>query len=154
MMGSARQAMMVLAIASFTLGGCEGEKMSPHAAVHGKVTYNGKPVTSGTVMFVPTEVPKEGALEGASGDIQPDGSYTLKSQATGGAVLGVHKVVVYSTGELQAPKEAPKEGAAPKADTAPKRRSILPNRYSELRATPLTYKVVAGDNNFDIELKD
>jgi len=152
MMGTARRAMMVLAVAGFALAGCEGEKQYPHASVHGKVTYKGQPLTFGTVVFFPVETPKEGVLMPASGDIKSDGTYELKSQGTGGALLGEHKVVVFAM-EGGKPAEAPKEGAAPKADTGT-RKSLLPKTYSDPSSTPLTRKVVQGDNTIDLEIKE
>ena len=52
-----------------------------HAKVHGKVTYQGKPLTFGTVLFMPVEAPKEGSIQPASGPISPEGTYELTSRS-------------------------------------------------------------------------
>jgi len=152
MVGTAPRAMLVLAVAGFTLGGCEAKKELPHARVHGKVTYQGKPLTYGSVMFFPVEAPKDGTLQGASGDIQPDGTYELKSQSTGGALLGKHKVVVYAV-DLGRSTQPSKGGTAPAA-TKGTLKSVLPKIYSDLSTTPLVHTVVDGDNPIDIEIKN
>ena len=158
MMGTARRAMMVLAVAGFTLGGCDATQL-PHATVHGKVTYKGKPLTFGSVIFFPVETPKEGFVQAASGDIQPDGTYILKSQSSAGAVLGDHKVVVYAVEvggqSTEAKKGEPDAGAAPGTKVVKgSLKSTLPKIYSDPGSTPLTRKVVAGDNTIDLEIKD
>src|SRR5438128_2436094 len=93
-MCTARRAMMGLALAGLTLGGCDSRPHYEHALVHGKVTYQGKPVPLGSVLFVPVEPPKDGLMQPASGTINPDGTYELKSEEDPGAILGEHKVVV------------------------------------------------------------
>jgi len=142
---------LALAVACLALGGCESEKKYPHAAVHGKVTYKGKPLTFGSVAFFPVKPPEDGVLMPASGDIQPDGTYELKSRADGGALIGEHKVVVYAVEGTQT--AAAKEGAAPKADQGPKK-SILPMKYSAPDSTPLVRTVKEGDNSIDLEITD
>jgi glutamate synthase domain-containing protein 3 len=58
--------------------------------VAGKVTYRGKPLTGGTVVFEPDSAGRE-----AYGSIQPDGSFTLTTYQSGdGAVRGLHRVAV------------------------------------------------------------
>jgi hypothetical protein len=152
MMGTARRAMLFLAVAGFTLSGC-GTKELPHAKVHGKVTFQGKPLTFGSVMFFPVESPKDGPLQGASGDITPEGTYELKSQTTGGALLGEHKVVVYAVDIGKSSQSSTTKGDAP-GSAKGTLKSILPQKYSDMSTTPLVYKVVDGDNTFDIEIKN
>lgn len=145
------KAALALAVACLALGGCEAEKKYPHAAVHGKVTYKGKPLTFGSVVFFPTKAPEDGVLMPASGDIKPDGTYELKSQSDDGALLGEHKVVVYAVESSQ--PAASKEGDAPKADQGPKK-SLLPRKYSAPDTTPLVRTVKEGDNPIDLDITD
>ena len=63
------------------ISGC-GEDGPKRYPVHGYVRYRGKPVTVGTVMFVPERGPA------ASGVIESDGSYSLR------AVEGRHQIAV------------------------------------------------------------
>lgn len=157
-MSAARRAMMALALAGCTLGGCDSGPKYEHAKVHGKVTYQGKPVTLGSVLFVPIEAPKEGSsMQPASGSINPDGTYELKSEADAGAILGEHKVIVIAIDGGQPEAEpAPKDGAPGPAPSASKVKfkTLVPRKYSDLTTTPLTRKVVVGDNTIDIELTD
>src|SRR5205823_12586516 len=57
-------------LVSFALAGCGGGGPKT-ALVRGTVTYKGKPVPNGTVTFIPA------SGHHATGDIRPDGSYTL-----------------------------------------------------------------------------
>ena len=69
--------------------GCSPKGGMPTAPVSGTVTYQGNPVTSGTVMFVPQ------TGKAATGNIGPDGHYTLTTYDEGdGAVLGTHRVEI------------------------------------------------------------
>jgi hypothetical protein len=69
--------------------GCSKKSGLETAPVSGKVTYRGKAVPTGTVMFVPGEGPA------ATGEIGSDGSYKLMTYAAGdGAVIGTHKVTI------------------------------------------------------------
>jgi hypothetical protein len=150
--------MMALAMAGFTLGGCDSKPHYEHAKVHGKVTYQGKPVPLGSVLFIPVEPPKDGSMQPASGTINPDGTYELKSEADAGAILGEHKVVVFAVDGGQ-PAEAPGTSKAAESGPAPVAKSVrfktlIPQKYADPATTPLTRKVVAGDNTIDIELTD
>jgi hypothetical protein len=70
-------------------GGCSKKGGMETAPVSGKVTYRGKAVPTGTVMFVPGDGPA------ATGEIGSDGSYKLTTFSPGdGAVIGTHKVTI------------------------------------------------------------
>ena len=160
-MTGARRAILVLGIGVFaTLSGCgDSEIQYEHAKVHGKVTYQGKPLTFGTVLFMPVETPKDGTIQPASGPINPDGTYELTSRSAPGAVVGEHKVAVIAVegGQLALAPAAAKDGvqapvAATKGSKELQLKSAIPKKYSDPMSTPLTRKVVAGDNTIDIEL--
>jgi hypothetical protein len=157
-MNAARRAMMALAMAGLTLGGCDSGPRYEHARVHGKVTYRGKPVPLGSVLFVPVEPPRDGPMQPASGTINPDGTYELKSAADDGAIVGEHKVVVVAVDGGQpaaapGPPKAAESGPAPAAKSV-RFKTLVPSKYSDPSTTPLTRKVVAGGNTIDIELTD
>jgi len=60
------------------------------APVKGKITYKGKPLTTGTILFKP-----EGDKPSATGEIQPDGTYVLTTYSgDDGAVLGKHDILI------------------------------------------------------------
>src|SRR5262249_51114436 len=69
--------------------GCSRKSGMETAPVSGKVTYRGKAVPTGTVMFVPGEGPA------AAGEIGSDGSFKLMTSSAGaGAGTGTHKVTI------------------------------------------------------------
>src|SRR5262245_39545204 len=68
------------------IAGCRNAHELDTAPVTGNVLLNGKPLTSGTVTFVP---PK-GRV--ANGEIRSDGSFELSTYRAGdGAIVGPHK---------------------------------------------------------------
>src|SRR5262245_61248664 len=81
------------AILLLVLTGCGGSKPAGLAAVTGKVNYRGRPLTSGTVVFVP-DAERGTSGELARGEIQADGTYRLKSGEAPGTVAGWHRVTV------------------------------------------------------------
>src|SRR6187402_2127746 len=78
--------------------GC-GSKHPLTAPVKGKITIDGKPVTTGRISFHPVSGERP-----ALANIQPDGSYSLTTFEDGdGALLGRHKVSIKSTRIENAP---------------------------------------------------
>jgi len=74
------------------VAGCRpsGEQLAP---VKGKVLYRGRPLQGGTIVFIPdASRGTHGNL--AVGDIQPDGTFLLKTNDVLGAVPGHHKVTI------------------------------------------------------------
>jgi hypothetical protein len=73
------------------LAGC-GQSIVP---IKGKVMFEGKPVTAGSVTFQ-LDVPEDQMYAGrpSSGEVQPDGSFQLTTNSPNdGAPLGRHRVV-------------------------------------------------------------
>lgn len=143
--------------------GCGGGRVDiPLGKVRGKVVYNGKPMTAGTVTFTP--ITGKGAEGGhvATGEIESDGTYVLTTFDTGdGAILGQHAATVVareggsgSLKDLNAPKgsEGPGMQSVRPRYVLPK--LLTPSRYSSPQTTPLKYTVREGANVFDLELKD
>jgi hypothetical protein len=120
------------AIAVISLTGCSRSHERETAKVSGIVTLDGKPLTRGTVMFVPA------AGRAGTGVIAADGSYQLTTyQPDDGALVGSHKVSV----------------AIPLgSETAPAAASPIPQRYSSAESSGLTFEVKAGEEN-RIDLK-
>jgi hypothetical protein len=102
------------------------------------VTYKGRPVPNGTVSFIP-----DGGTV-ATGEIGPDGSYTLTTFRKGdGAILGMHRVVISAV-------DAGKEGEAAASLPAP----IIPLKYMNLSTTDLRAEVKDGENVYNFDLED
>ena len=122
--------------------GCGGTP-PPFAPVKGKVSYQGRPLTTGTIVFTPDPVRgTSGPL--ARADIQPDGSYQLKSSEQAGAVPGWHRVTVLAIDA--APQWNSQQPVVP--------RSLIPPRYSDPSLSGLAREVKPGEENtlnFDLE---
>jgi hypothetical protein len=135
-------AAILLAVFGFTLGCSSGEL--PVAPAHGKVTYKGKPLEFGTVMFEPKQGPP------ATGQIQPDGTFVLGTYGSGdGAIVGSHTVRI-ACNETQRPGYKPPVGEEPGAG-----KSLIPEKYGQPSLSQLTAEVTAdGPNEFPFDLKD
>jgi hypothetical protein len=124
-MNERRRTVLLLAAMALVAGGCGGgEKVPSLAKVHGKVSYNGKPMALGKVLFIPV---KRGEGETrpfpAGAEIQPDGTYVLTTVNPGdGAAIGEHKVVMHVFEEPGKRKGPPRGGTM--------MRSLVPEKYS------------------------
>jgi len=120
--------------------GCSGSGLPDTARVTGLVTYKGKPVAEAQVSFIPARG------RPASGATGTDGRFTLTTfRPNDGALLGEHTVTIAKTVPV-----AGQEGA-PYA----KRQSVIPEKYGNLRKSPLKATVTAkGPNEFNFDLMD
>jgi len=132
--------------------GCSGDAGKPPLArVSGTVSYKGKPVESGRVVFTPVVGKGGDTGQSASGMIGPDGSYSLTTfEENDGAILGEHVVTVDVT-------EKDFKSPEPKADgtidyTMPKQ--LGPKKYTQVESSPLRTTVKEGSNTFNIEMTD
>lgn len=129
------------------LVGCGGSEFQL-APAKGKVTYKGKPLEFGTVIFIPEKGPA------ATGQIQSDGTFVLETgtQSGGvrkGAVVGKHKVEIRCM-ENQRPGFKPPEG-----QEMPAGKSLIPTKYNQADSSKLTAEVTAkGPNEFTFDLQD
>ena len=141
-----RRAPWALAVVPLLLcavtAGCSGGRL-PMAAVQGKVTYHGKPLEFGSVIFQPQAGPT------ASGPIQADGSFRLSTYGRDdGAVLGKHQVLI-TCYDNQRPAGAPPDlSKEPGAG-----RSLIPPIYSTMNS-PLEIEVKKGMEPVALELTD
>ena len=111
-------------------------------SVSGKVTYKGQPVPKGTITFVAT------APDGrnATGELDPEGNYTLQTEAPGdGALLGEYNVTIYAHDE-------PILDYVPTTPVKPK--LLAPAKYENPETSGLKATVKSGSNRFDFDLKD
>jgi hypothetical protein len=111
------------------------------ATVAGRVLYNGKPLTSGTVSF-------HGDIRTSGATIQADGTYLVAE-----LFPGRYKVTVRAEDGPEAPGPPGKgfQEKAPPGGESPKR-VVLPAKYANQDTTPLSVEVRAGKNMIDLEL--
>jgi hypothetical protein len=153
---------VVLAASLFcTLIGCQ-KTPPPTGEVSGKLTYKGEPVPMGRINFVTEDG------RAASGEIK-NGTYKVPA-----APIGLVKIEIVGTGgagnpnnprSVEVPKghggEAQLEvarrmGANPPASVPtyqPPKGMTIPQKYGNTNTSGLTYEVVVGPQNHDIELK-
>jgi hypothetical protein len=125
-----------LATLAFGAVGC-GSAAPNVVPVHGKVTLNGQPLTTGRVMTMPV------AGRGAGGEIQQDGAFELTTPEFGaGATPGVHKVAVRAYDNAGVTDLETGSG-----------KSLVPERYGNPETSGLTIDVTAnGENAPTLEL--
>lgn len=139
-----------LAVALFaTIPGCGGEPGM--ARVKGRITYKGKPVTTGEVFFTPEEAGKRGAKS----VIDSSGNYVLTTYERGdGAYSGKHKVSVISQGPDK-PIPPKMKGRMMEEDMQGTGDPLIPRKYFSVQTSGLGAEVVDGKSNiFDFDLQD
>jgi hypothetical protein len=115
--------------------------------VSGEVSYKGKPVTGGEIMFF-----TEDGFNG-TGRIDEQGHYTVN------APVGNVKVTINNTMVGKSAREAASKGAGPRPG-GPEPEPIkgkfmrLPPKYSSPAETDLNYNVKKGAQTINVELKD
>jgi hypothetical protein len=138
-------------ITSLGAAGC-----SSKGTISGKITYQGKPVTAGTVTFVPE---KGGGAFTAS--IQ-EGEYKVEHVPPGPAKIAVSTPSSSSAKryieKMQPPPEMLKKGAPDRPAGEPVKPSAqptvpIPPKFQNPETSGLTYTVKSGQQNFDIPIK-
>ena len=177
---SRRHAFVLLSISIVaSIGGCGPQHGMTLALVKGRVLFEGKPVTRGTVMFLP-----EGEGATAMAVIDAEGNYVLETAEPGdGAVVGTHKVSVTGldptpiakppepvedeseetpappqnmmTAKLKAVTPPAKKKKRPSNDSYTDRsgvtfRYLVPKRFTNVETSGLTAKVANGANTIDL----
>ncbi|MBN1394257.1 MAG: carboxypeptidase regulatory-like domain-containing protein [Pirellulales bacterium] len=118
------------------------------ALVSGKVTYQGKPVTEGKIVFHPQKGRQ------AIGVIDADGNYRLTTFDNGdGAAPGKYRVTIQAMRASGAPRaknilDEVKSGIKEAASVE----WIVPEKYSRLETSPLTAEVESEPNNIDFNV--
>ena len=128
---------MILLVSACLLGFTSGCGVSYDATVTGTVTMNGAPLTKGTVSFHPVS---DGPV--ATGTIQSDGSFAVKTATEEGLSPGEYKVTVVATDPP--PPSTDGEELPGVLLTAPE--------FGRLDATPLRFTVEPGANSFEISV--
>ncbi len=115
------------------------------APVTGKVTLDGKPLTTGTISFISSD-----GSEAFTGPLDSSGSYTLgASPSSPGALPGEYKVIIIAS--QQATMGDPMKGGQPIAAEA---KSLVPEKYTKPDSSGLTGSVKSGQSNsinFDLK---
>jgi hypothetical protein len=123
------------------LPGCGGSK----ASVSGKVTYRGKPLTSGTIYVALPD-----GIQVPTG-IGTDGSYRFDGVATGSVKFGVTSP---NPAHVMAPrsKRAPR-GAAPPPLPQNTGWFEIPDKYADPLKSGLSFDLKGGANEYDIKME-
>jgi hypothetical protein len=133
---------LAVAVLCVSICGC-GESGPPKYPVTGAVTYQGKPLPTGAVMFFPTKgVP-------VGGTIAADGTYRFEAPA------GTYKAAVRAVAKPRG-KDPTTVSPEEAAGMSPQRQqgTLIPLKYSEIATSGLSYEVKAGeDNRIDINLE-
>ena len=132
--------------------GCS--QRSDIAQVTGTITFEGNPVTHGTISFYP-----EAGGRPATGKIGSDGTYVLSTFANeDGGSLGEYKVAIDAREVVNAPPE-PKSlseeislAREPATRSTPKIKWIVPEKYTSQANSGLTATIVEGANQIDFDL--
>lgn len=107
--------------------------------VSGRVTCDGKPVTTATVEFRPEQGP------GAFGSLDSEGRYVLRTKSAGdGVVAGKNAVSIVPVVEFNL--LGSREGKQPPQPSA------VPEKYRRSETSGLVREVKPGNNVFDFEL--
>ncbi|WP_156514357.1 hypothetical protein [Planctomyces sp. SH-PL14] len=111
-------------------------------AVTGKITYKDQPVTSGVVTFYTDR--REGM--GATGNINPDGTYSLQTNANSpGAKPGAYKIRIES---WSVPPKVTDDAVVPG-------KSAIPEKYGNVEQSGLTATVKEdASQTIDFKLVD
>lgn len=140
----------LLAVVIITAAGCS--KGSGLVPVQGKVSYKGTPVAGAMVLFMGDETTRPATAVSGS-----DGSYSLMTLDSVGAMPGKYAVVVTKSdapagaGEPPSMEEAAKMAGRP----PPAVKELLPAKYGDAARTPLQCDVTTGKAvTFDIGLVD
>jgi hypothetical protein len=127
-----------IGLLAFVTGGCQSR-----GDVSGKVTYKGKPLVYGTVLFVGSD---KGSVQGI---IQSDGTYSAPGLSVGEAQVAVsspNPKVIGSMANFKDPKKRPKPLEVPGW-------FAIPAHYGDSITSKLTFTVQGGSNTFDIDLQ-
>ncbi|WP_417390167.1 hypothetical protein [Gimesia sp.] len=136
---------LLLSLVLLTAYGC-GDGHPARSTVSGKVTYNGKPLSIGSLVFIPVN-----GGPSAQGKIDRNGSYEMGTFTDDdGVIPGDYKIMITaltSPGGSGLPEDAVDGNAGPE--------SVIPEWYGDLEKSGLRATVVADKSNtIDFPLTD
>jgi hypothetical protein len=129
-------ALSAAAVLAITVG-CKGGSME--SEVSGTVTLDGNKIGPGTIVFAPVS----SGGKPATGSIESDGTYTLKTSRDSGLAPGSYRVAV----SIRKMPENVKRG-----DRPPVGKLLIPDKYEDETKSGLRYDVTPGRNTINIEL--
>lgn len=148
--------------------GCS--KYNPNAAaeVSGKITYNGTPVTGGTIMFQPAGAGDKSPGGAYPGTIMKDGSYRIAELPAGELIVTIETESLNPDKKSQgpyaptkdkavgraAPANSPIPGNAPKGPGEAGVYVKIPEKYKSPSTTPEKRTLKNGKNEENFDLKD
>lgn len=130
------------------------------SVISGKITYNGNPVTAGTITFQPEQGPS------FTRPISADGTYTNTDMPTGEFKVTIEtesanpdrKTPTYGQGNQTsspAPGGAPPGGTVTQGPAAGGGKYVkIPAKYADAKTSGLTVNVAAGKQTKDFPLTD
>jgi hypothetical protein len=128
---------MLLGVTLIAIVGCRHNSME--SEVSGVVTLDGSKIGPGTIVFAPVGP----GGRPATGSIESDGSYGLKTSRDSGLAAGNYRVAV----SIHKMPENVRRG-----DRPPMGKSLIPEKYEDETKSGLQYDVSAGWNTINIEL--
>ncbi len=140
-----RSILTLLCFVLFTMSGC-GDGHPKRSAVTGTVSYNGKPLSIGSLVFIPV-----GGGPSAQGKVDRNGFYEMGTfDDDDGVIPGDYKIMITaltSPGGSGLPEDAVDGNAGPV--------SVIPEWYGDLEKSGLLVTVVADKaNTIDFPLND
>jgi hypothetical protein len=124
------------------LTGCNSSGLGRVVPVQGKVTLNGAPLSSGSLVFKPDAAKGNNSTLQPASDIAADGTYNLFTKEKPGAPLGWYKVGVVA------------EGPASPTDPYAPRKSLVAQRYNDPETSGVAIEVVTtpAAGAYDVKL--
>lgn len=119
--------------------GCNNAKKS--GEVFGKITYNGKPVTAGTILFFP-----ENGGDPVGGTVGPDGSYRATGLPLGRAKVAIETIKFKNL--TPPPPGIAKQLGGPRVTYVP-----IPEKYEKPNPSGLSFEVEEGAREWNIVLE-
>ena len=142
-LGHLRSYPLALAIALLAaLSGCDSSGVGRLVPVRGKVTLDGQPLTTGSLVYMPSAEKGNTSNYEPAATINADGTYQLFTAQRDGAPIGWYKVWVVA--------QAPADDKNPYAPT----KSLIPARYAEPGTSKLEIEVVnrPSEGAYDLKL--
>lgn len=135
--GCCRKALaFVVALELLFVAGC-GPAAKPSGTLHGKVTFEGKPVEKARIEI---RAPKTG--EAFAAVIGSGGTYMIDRVTTGEYLAVITPVV-----------DVPVAGASKEPPPKPAERDEIPAKYRTADKSELKVTVKSGDTTFDVDMK-
>lgn len=147
-MGNRRKGLLLTLASTLLLaGGCDDGR-DARAPVSGRITCAGEPVVEGMVTFYPADGRRQ-----AIGVLGDDGAYTLTTFDKGdGAFLGKHVVVIDAVRSVDTGPASLQEETEATFASGPQIERLVPERYADLKSSPLQADVQDQRNTIDFDI--